>query len=144
MILIENVEVGIAGEIHPQTLSQAHLEHPLFFAELNLDDLQHHVKTKIKMEPLPHYPASSRDWTLTLQEDIRVGDILAYIKKEGSRLLESVSLLPDIYRSDKLGSNLKNVTFRFVYRDQEKTISFTDVENEHLRITNTITEYLRK
>jgi phenylalanyl-tRNA synthetase beta chain len=141
MIKIENVEVGIMGEIHPFTLKKAGLEHPLFFAELNLDDLSRFINPAIKMKPLPQFPASARDWTVTVAENIGVGQMFHWIEQERSDLLESFSLL-DVYRSDKLGSERKNVTFRFVYRDRSKTLSLSAVENEHVRITNKISEHL--
>lgn len=136
-LMIEDVEIGILGELHPLTLKQIDLEQPVYFAEFNLEDLFRFVKTEIKMEPLPQYPASDRDWTVTLNETQQVGSLFECIKKQSSDLLESFFLL-DVYRSDKLGSDRKNVTFRFIYRDKGKTISVADVENEHHRITQNI------
>lgn len=142
-IKIENVEIGIMGEIHPFTLKQAKLEHPVYFAELNLADLQTCVKTEIRMQPLSQFPSSSRDWTVTVEENLAIGRLFHWIEQERSPILESFSLL-DVYRSDKLGSMRKNVTFRFVYRERSKTISLATVENEHLRITTKINEHLQR
>jgi len=143
VMMIENIEVGIIGEIHPLTLKEAGLEQPVYFAELNLEDLHRFVREVITMEPLPQFPASTRDWTVTLAEHIEVGTILKRIEHEQCELLESCSLL-DLYRSDTLGSKRKNVTFRFVYRDRRKTLSLSAVEKEHFRITKSITEYLQR
>jgi len=142
-IRIAHIDAGIMGEIHPRTLQTAGLEHPVYFAELNLEDMLPFIQPNIKMKLLPQFPASSRDWTITVSNNISAGCIFSWIEQEHSELLESFSLL-DVYRSDKLGSNRKNVTFRFVYRDRSKTISLSAVENEHLRITKNIAEHLNE
>ncbi len=140
-IIIHNVRVGIMGEVHPSTLKKADLNQPAFFAELNLHDLYSHLPEAIQIKPLPQYPASSRDWTVTVPDQISVGQLTGWIQQIPSDLLESFSLL-DVYRSDKLGSDRKNVTFRFVYRDKHTTVSLATVENEHLRITKAILEHI--
>lgn len=142
VIKIENAEVGMMGEVHPLTLGAAGLEHPVFFAELNLDDLSLFIQPTIKMKPLPQFPASTRDWTATLADEAPVGEILKWIAQEHSDLLESVTLI-DVYRHEKLGPGRKNVTFRFIYRDPHKTISLAKIENEHVRITKSISEHLK-
>jgi phenylalanyl-tRNA synthetase beta chain len=142
-IQIENVEIGIMGEVHPATLRQVDLEHPVYFAELNLEELLRFVNTDLKMVPLPQYPASSRDWTITLTDRLPVGEVLALIEKERSPLLEAYFLL-DIYKNKALGPDQKNATFRFIYRDPHATISLTEVEKEHQRITQAISEHLQR
>ncbi len=137
-LMIGDVEAGILGEVHPLTLRQAGLKRPVYYAEINLQDVQIHVPASIRMQPLPQYPASSRDWTVTIEEEMPVGQLLEAIIKVPSDLLESVALWGDIYRSPELGANKKNVTFRFVYRDHSKTVSQVDVEQEHIRITKNI------
>jgi len=142
-VLIDGLDIGVMGEIHPKTLQKGGLHTPVYYAELNLEDIATQVPQKIKMTSLPQFPSSSRDWTITIPDHIRVGLILEKIKNFPSNLLESISLL-DVYRSDKLGSDQKNVTFRFVYRNFTKTVSVSDVESEHKRIIENISETLRE
>lgn len=141
VIKIGEMETGIIGEIHPTTLKKAGLEFPVYFAEMNLEDLIRLLPATLKLEPIPQYPASSRDWTVTVKEEESVGEILNRIQNTPSPLLESISLR-GIYRSEKLGSGKKNVTIRFVYRDPHKTVSVQDVEKEHLRIIKINSVYL--
>lgn len=141
-IHVKGREVGIMGEIHPATLKKMDLNIPVFFAELNLEELMHDLQLELKMEALPLYPASSRDWTLTLSDSTTIGSLLELISQEKSPLLESFSL-HSIYQSEKLGPGLKNVTIRFIYRDRGKTVSIEEVEREHQRITKHVFEKLR-
>lgn len=142
-LMVGDLEAGILGEVHPTTLKQAGVERVVYFAELNLENLERCIRSDIKMKPLPQFPASTRDWTVTVGENQEVGQILQAIVQEGGEFLESV-VLWDVYRSDKLGSDLKNVTFRFVYRDYQRTISLSTVDNEHLRITKKISQILQR
>lgn len=141
VVHIGEAEIGIMGEIHPSTLNSALIDSPVYFAELNLEDLQSHVAREIKMAPLPLFPASIRDWTITVDEDSQAGALLKLIQDCSSTLLESYSLIA-IYKSPQQEG--KNLTFRFVYRDKHKTIAQADVEAEHLRITQTIDKHLQR
>lgn len=136
-IMLGDAEIGSLGEIHPLTLKKAGLSHPVYFAELILDELQKASFPEIRMVPLPQFPSSSRDWTVTLPEKTPVGEFLDKIKKTPSKLVESIMLL-DVYHSENLGSDRKNVTLRFIYRDQHKTLSDEAIEKEHAKITQNL------
>ncbi|NGX55245.1 MAG: Phenylalanine--tRNA ligase beta subunit [Chlamydiae bacterium] len=142
-LMIEGHEVGIMGEIHPKTLRQIDLDQPVYFAELNLEDLMALAKPEVKVKPVPLYPASARDWTMTLKESYPVGGVFDLIEKHRPELLEKVSLL-DVYHSEKLGSEWKNMTFRFVYRDPKQTISYETVEEAQALLTKNVLKGLKK
>ena len=63
-----------------------------------------------------------------------IEEVFRLIHAIPSRSLDEVSLV-DIYRSEKLGKESKNVTFHFVYRDEAKTLSQDEVDAEHARLT---------
>lgn len=133
-IFIEENEVGAFGEIHPEVLRFYNIDQKVLFAEFNLHNLmQVRLPTK-EAQPLPVFPASERDWTITLDESQPMGQLLDAAKKAPSRLLKDVVLL-DIFRGGKLEATQKNVTLRFVYRDDKKTIAQQAVDIEHDRIT---------
>jgi phenylalanyl-tRNA synthetase beta chain len=84
---------------------------------------------------------------VTLKEEIAIQDGLNLMQQVAEKrtpsLLEEVTLL-DIYRSENIGTGLKNVTFHFVYRDKLKTIEQEDVEAEHQRILKEVSQGLEK
>lgn len=55
------------------------------------------------------------------------------IEKSKPRFLEHYALI-DMFTAEKLGHDRKNATFRFIYRDQEKTISLETVDAEHQKL----------
>lgn len=134
-IYVGSLKIGSLGEVHPSVIRRLDVSQKIFFAEINLHDLIQ-VRQPLKtLKEIPIYPASERDWTLTVPEDLLIENILSAIKSIPSRFLEAVTLI-DIYRSEKIGNGLKNVTLHLVYRDQQKTISQNDVDAEHARLMN--------
>lgn len=140
-VFIDSLEVGSIGEIHPSILRRLDMPQRLFFGEFNLHDLMKVVKRQVKMQELPLYPGSERDWTITVNEMIAFSELLSYIRLVTAPLLQNVILL-DIYRSEKLGKEWKNVTIRFVYRDPLKTLEQEMVDNEHQHVTSEVVKRL--
>jgi len=136
-VYVDSLELGSFGEVHPAILRRLDLEQRVLFAEFNLHDLYKLRKPMRQMASIPIYPGSSRDWTVTLEEELEIAEIFRIIDSVPSSLLESRTLL-DVYRSDKLGRGLKNATFRFLYRDRTKTVSQEVVDKEHTRITDKV------
>jgi len=94
-----------------------------------------------QLTPLPQFPGSTRDWTLTLKKETPMNTVISPIQDFKSKLLKDFFLL-DIYESEKIGSDVKNVTFRFTYRDDSKTLEQPQVEKEHARLIETISKKL--
>lgn len=137
-IFVNELEIGSMGEVHPSILRRLDVPQRIYFAELSLHDLMQVRKIEQKMHPLSIYPCSERDWTITVPEETSLQTLLTIIHAVDSPLLEKVSLL-DVYRSEKLGAGLKNLTFHFVYRDNAKTIEQDAADAEHKRIVSQVT-----
>ncbi len=142
-ICVGELEVGALGEVHPAILRRLDVQQRILFAEISLQDLMQVRKAVQKMQPLSVYPCSERDWTLTVNENVPVQELLDAVNKVRAPLLEKASLL-DIYRSDKLGKEVKNVTLHFTYRDSRKTIEQEAVDAEHARVINEAKRILEK
>lgn len=134
---------GAIGEVHPEQTAKLGVLQPIFFAELNLHELMPFVPKQWKVAELAQFPGSERDWTVTLNNDLPIEDVLRALRSVPSRLLEKVTLL-DLYKSEQIGKDKKNATFRFFYRDIEKTIAYEAVEREHARITSAAAEKLNR
>lgn len=135
-ISIEETQIGTVGQVHPNIAAEMGLSAPIFFAELDLETLLKLQKPDVKMEPLPLYPGVTRDLTLTVKKEQPLEEILNEIHKTPAPLLKSVDLL-DIYESEELG-NQKNVTLRFTYRHDKKTLELKSVEKIHEKIVASI------
>ncbi len=140
-IFVGELEIGSFGEIHPSIQRRVDVSQRIFFAECNLHDLLRLAAPLQKIQRLTLFPASERDWTLTINTSIPFDEIIHIIQKQQSSLLEELSL-KNIYRNDKIGDEFHNITLHFVYRDSTKTVEQEDVEKEHLRLTTAVSEQL--
>lgn len=139
---VKSKEVGTLGEIHPEVLRRLDIPQRILFAEVNLHTLLAVKGELTRMRPLPIYPGSERDWTLTLKEEVPMADLFAAITSTEVPYMERFSLI-DIYRSDKLGQGLKNVTLRFFYRDQIKTIEQEKVDGSHAHLIKNVSKSIK-
>ncbi len=133
--------LGVVGEIHPSVLSKIDLPQRVYCAELNLNELLKLQKPLQSVADLPLYPSSERDWTVSLKKEIPVGRVLSCIQDLAPALLEKAFLL-DLFESDQLGSDRKNVTWRFIYRDPQKTLDLPTVEQIHTKLLQMVAEKL--
>lgn len=136
-VFVGELKVGALGEVHPSILRKLNVSEPIYFAEFNLADLYRVSNLVPKIKEIPLYPTSERDWTLTLNDDVPFDYILDLITSVPSTLLESCQLV-NVWKGSKLGAGLKNLTFRFVYRDRSKTLSQEEVDKEHTRICDAV------
>lgn len=120
--------VGSFGEIHPILLEASDIKQRILYAELNLHLLMQEVRPRIQMKPLPQFPSSERDWTVSLPASTPITLIFDKIADSSTLLLEKAELI-DLFIPEN--SSQKNATLRFTYRDPLKTISFEEVENAH-------------
>lgn len=141
MIEVNSMQIAVLGEVHPSCLEKFDIEKQVYFAQLDLHDL-HELKGGFKqMTPLPQFPGSDRDWTITIKKKTAIESVLSLIRNFKSKLLKEVYLL-DLYESEKIGKDRKSITLRLIYRSDQKTLKQKQVEKEHARLTETVSHAL--
>lgn len=138
-IHLNDLVIGSLGEIHPALLQMFDIGQKTYYAEFNVDHLMRHRKTQVKLVPLAQFPASERDWTVALSPSTLIESVFKEIYASATPLLEKVELI-DLYVPEN-GAQ-KNATFRFLYRDRAKTVSFEEVEAEHAKVLQKVTKSL--
>lgn len=132
-IFLDQLDIGVIGEIHPATQGQLDVPQRIFFAELELAPLYTRRITNPQMEELANFPGSERDWTLTLSKDLSAAALLAAVDKVPSKLLNRRQII-SVYESADLGQDRHNVTLNFLYRHANKTLAQEAVDREHDRV----------
>ncbi len=144
-VKIKNVCLGFIGEVHPMHLQKLGIDQRVYFAELNIHDLYPLVekhRQSFRVKTLPAFPSSSRDWTIALPDQLPIDTVIEKAWANAPALLADVALI-DLYKSEKIMKDRKNATFRFIYRDANKTLQFQEVEREHIQLIERIQEELR-
>ncbi|KPK32451.1 MAG: hypothetical protein AMS24_04215 [Chlamydiae bacterium SM23_39] len=135
-IYIDNINIGVIGQIHPKIIDKMDIKNPLFFTEINNNILLKNKKD-IKLKKISCFPSSERDHTFEISTKIPISTILEKTKKIKSDILKTTIFL-DLYINPK-NIDKRYITLRFIYQSDFKTISFEEVEREHTKIIKKIT-----
>lgn len=128
---------GVLGEIHPSSLAMLGIKRGVYFAEIDLLTLEKYRTKKIVFAPLAQFPGSERDWTVQMDRETTLDSLFNAIDHLNIPLLKEAILI-DIYMGEKVPQDKKNVTFRFIYRDDTKTIDVASIEKAHQAIIHTL------
>lgn len=120
--------LAVFGELHPDTAEKFGISQRVYVAEVYLDLLLGMEKPLVIYEPLPRFPAVSRDLALLCDADLPVGDLMELIRKAGGKLLENVSLF-DIYEGEQIPNGKKSVAFNLTLRSKEGTLTDEMIES---------------
>lgn len=142
-LYIGDKEVGILGELHPEVTQLFDIDQRVYFAELNLEVLRQACPNakSVQFSPLSLYPGSERDWTLIVKEDTSIEELNNEFNANKPKHLESFKL-KDIFRGGPIKQDHKSLTFNFVYRSQKKTLASEQVEKEHEKFKEKVSEKL--
>lgn len=126
--------LGIFGKLHPNYLKNLKLS-DVFYGELIMDVLDEAKPGKVKAPVVSKYPSVSRDISLMIKEDVKVGDLLACIRKSGRALINRCEVF-DVYQGEHIEKGYKSVSLNIVYEDKEKTLKSDDVNEIHNKVLN--------
>ena len=91
--------------------------------------------------PLPKYPATTRDIALLVKDEVFVKQIEDIIKANGEDILESYQLF-DVYKGAQIEEGHKSIAYSITYRSKEKTLTDEDVAKVHDKIVSELSEKL--
>jgi phenylalanyl-tRNA synthetase beta chain len=137
LCVVEDEVIGVLGQLHPKLSKEYDLSEPVVL-QLDLEKL---LKKDLQViyEPIPRYPAVTRDLAVTVDENVPAGRIEAGIRKVAGELLESVTLF-DVFTGEQIGEGKKSVAYSLVFRTNERTLTDEEVHQIHERIVHYLTE----
>ena len=138
-IFIGKTCIGLVGEAHPQVRQHFDLIQTAYILEINLDRLISCLPETIQSEPIPKFPATTRDITIIVDKDIESHKIVKSIESANEKLIEGLQLF-DVYEGAPIASGKKSISFRIIYRSPQKTLEDKEIN----RLNKTITDRLVK
>ena len=126
-LTVDGVKIGTLGQIHPLVAQNYGIDTEIYAAELDFTALTALVRPEKTYQPLPKYPAVSRDIAVVCDEAVTVGALTDCIRKAGGKLLREVRLF-DIYRGKGIDCGKKSVAFSLTLRADDRTLTDTDSE----------------
>lgn len=132
-------ELGFLGLVNPSTAKLWDIETPVFYAEISIEKLLKHIQPQKGFQELPRFPAIVRDFSLTVPDTTKSGQIEEEIEKLGKGLVQSVKLF-DLFRGGRVPKGHKNLAYRVTYQSLEKTLVSDDIQKLHTSIADAIVQ----
>lgn len=140
-LVYNNICIGTFGELHPDVLENYDLSQRVYIAEIDIDSVFENLNNFKVYNPLPKYPATTRDIALLVKDEVFVKQIEDIIKANGADILESYQLF-DVYKGAQIEEGHKSIAYSITYRSKDKTLTDEDVAKVHDKIVSELSEKL--
>lgn len=137
-ILAGTTVLGSIGEIHPQVLNNYEIERPVYYFELNFEELVRLSGSRKAIVPPSRFPDSVRDLALLVPIDLASAQLVDSVEKLKLRELEEVTIF-DLYQGDRVPEGSKSVALRLRYRAADRTMTDDEVLNVHQKVVSALT-----
>ena len=127
--------IGTLGAVHPKTLKGFDIKQPVYFLEIDLDQLLKIERVPKQFHSLPKYPTVKRDISLVVPDAVPAGDLLLAIRQQSQKYLESAEIF-DVYRGKSIEAGHKSVALGLTYRSATATLDDKTVDKAHQKIVN--------
>ena len=128
VIILDSLQIGIIGELHPQVAENYQLSGRVIVAELSLEPLFLAALAQgNKDHSLPRYPASNRDIAVIGSCDIPEQEIAATIREAGGEYLRAVRLF-DLYDQAPVPEGQRSLAYALDFRDDNRTLTDKEVD----------------
>ncbi len=147
VVRCEGVAVGTFGVLHPAVERALDLDGPCLVVELDLDALERLGPKTPRYRPIPTLPATTRDISVTVHEDVPAGEVERAIAEVGGPLVETATVF-DLFRGGALPPDHRSLAFHVVYRDplaatapeRARTLTDVEVDERHAAVVKAIGE----
>ena len=128
--LVNGINLGIFGQIHPILARKLNLSPELYLFEFNLDLVKDQIKTN-KLSTYKEYslyPKIVKDLSFIVEQTISFEEIQKTLLFNGTKFLTEINLL-DEYKGESVPDNHISLCLQLVFQSNEKTLQNKDVEN---------------
>ena len=133
LIYAGNKDIGWVGEVDKNTLTAYDINQRAFLFEIYVSEIIPSVRKAINFRELPKFPASFRDISIIVPEEIVSREITRSIEKSGDINLEKIELI-DLYRGKQIPPGRVGLTYRLTFRSLQRTLREEEVNNLFSRI----------
>ena len=123
---VENEEVALLGEIHPDIAENYSIGTKVYVASISVDKLFKYQHTKRVYKPSPRFPALTRDLAVVCDRITPVLLLEKLIAKAVGKTLEHISLF-DVYQGEQIEKGKKSVAFRLTFRSPDHTLTGDEI-----------------
>jgi phenylalanyl-tRNA synthetase beta chain len=119
-VLIGDLTIGYAGQLHPAVIERAGLPPGTCAVELNLDAIP--ITERLPAPAVSPFPAVFQDISLIVAEDVAAAAVVDAVREGAGALLEDVRLF-DVYTGPQIGEGRKSLTLALRFRAADRTLT---------------------
>ena len=119
--------LGVLGQVHPHVAGNYGVDTELYAAELRFDALYESKGAQPVYQPLPKFPAVTRDIAVVCDKAVTVGELEDAILKGAKGLLKDVALF-DIYTGVGIAPGKKSVAFNLTLRSDDRSLTAEEAD----------------
>ncbi|MGC4893485.1 phenylalanine--tRNA ligase subunit beta [Micromonospora sp. DT31] len=119
-LLVDDVVVGHAGELHPAVVATLELPRRTSAMELDLDALP--AAPAAVGPTISTFPPALIDVALVVDASVPAAEVRAALVEGAGALLEDVRLF-DVYTSEQLGAGRKSLAYKLTFRAPDRTLA---------------------
>ena len=138
-VYVGETEIGVLGQIHPKVAANYGVDTELYCAELRFDAIARLKGPTPVFEPLPRFPAVTRDIAVVCDAGIPVGDMIETILSSGGKYLKDCALF-DVYTGSRIPEGKKSVAFSLTMRADDQTLTDEHAEETVSQILQALKE----
>ena len=129
--------LGVLGQVHPHVAGNYGVDAELYAAELRFDALYESKGSQPLYQPLPKFPAVTRDIAVVCDRAVTVGALEDCIRRGAKGLLKDVSLF-DIYTGSGIPEGKKSVAFNLTLRSDDRSLTAQEADEDVKSILETL------
>jgi len=140
-IMLGKDRAGSIGELDARALDAFEVKSQVFAFEIDFELLLKYERKLTKAGMPSKFPASYRDISFTVDEDVTHQQIMIAVNQVKSELVSEIELF-DIYRGGKLPAGKKSMAYRIFYQSPDRTLTDDEVNALHARVAMKLKEKL--
>ena len=121
--------LGILGQIHPAVAENYDVDCELYAAELDFSALFEGMGGTPVYQPLPRFPAVTRDIALVCDKSLPVAKLEDCIRRGAKGLLKAVTLF-DVYTGKGVPEGKKSVAFSLELRSDDRSLTAQEADED--------------
>ena len=125
-ILYHKQEIGCLGEVHPVVQNNYSIGKRTYVAVIDMTEVTGMAKFEPKFIPLAKFPATHRDLSLVVPEEVTAGSVVQTIRRAAGRTLENCELF-DLYQGDQIEAGFKSMAYTLTFRAKDHTLQDEEV-----------------
>ena len=121
-VLLDGVEFGHAGELHPQVCAAFGLPAGAAAVEIDLDLLMRRAVDVVPGPAFSTFPVAKEDVALVVADAVTAAEVEAALREGAGEHLEAIRLF-DVYTGDQVEAGHKSLAFALRFRAPDRTLT---------------------